>query len=867
MHPIFKRLKNHFSLFAKSEKSHEELQNEFRRNYAKFRTLLTANNNALKAMAELEQALHGGQSYSMAFIRSRGTAIMVNVYKMLCQLIDISDGRYRNLEKSFDKIKARIENGLERRSPLVSGEWIIPLDQANRNNADLVGEKMANLGETRAIEGLQTPHGFIITASATRYFYAHNNIQSEIDRRLQMLDPDDLENLYKTSAEIQKIIVHSPLPHDLDEKIEHAYQQLEEKTSPGLKVAMRSSALGEDLKGVSFAGQYHSELNVDREFLGWTYKEIVASKYTTRAIVYRLKRGFRYDDITMCVGCLAMVDAVLSGIVYSRDPSFFDSSWVSINVSSGTGKSVVDGTVPTDLFLVTKKKPYRILEKKIRRFCKLSTAHFPENNPDAYDGLTLTDNQAKELARLATLLEKHFGLPQDIEWSIDREGEIQILQSRPLSPSPQIQQNKENNKGQNREALLHGGITGSSGIACGRVFHVRSTVDMLQFPSSAVLVVEHPLPAWAPLLHRAVALVAETGSEAGHLATVAREFALPALLSVPDATHVLAEGQMVTVDAANCEIYKGCRKELLATAAAPPDLMAGSPVQKTLREVLQWITPLNLTDPSSPYFKPSWCETLHDITRFCHEKAVIEMFSFPERHRYSERAAKRMIGKVPMEWWVIDLADGFSQDFATSSETIQIGDIVSIPMLAVWEGMSAFPWQGPPPVNVRGMGAVLFQSTMNPWLDPAVASPMTSRNYFLISKNFCNLSVRLGYHFAMLEAYLSTLRTESYVSFSFKGGAADDRRRKARIDLLADILDRFSFRIDREGDTLTARIEKKSMEILSNCLKLLGYLIIHSRQIDMAMGNQQSMTEYRDKFLSEINLLLGGCDTADCEGK
>ncbi|MCK7577513.1 MAG: hypothetical protein MZV65_18045 [Chromatiales bacterium] len=98
-------------------------------------------------------------------------------------------------------------------------------------------------------------------------------------------------------------------------------------------------------------------------------------------------------------------------------------------------------------------------------------------------------------------------------------------------------------------------------------------------------------------------------------------------------------------------------------------------------------------------------------------------------------------------------------------------------MLAIWKGMTAVPWEGPPPVSLRGLGSIIVQSTMNPQLDPAVRSPMAGRNYFLLSRSYCNLSVRLGYHFALAEASFSELLTESYVNFQFQGGAADERRR------------------------------------------------------------------------------------------
>jgi pyruvate,water dikinase len=291
------------------------------------------------------------------------------------------------------------------------------------------------------------------------------------------------------------------------------------------------------------------------------------------------------------------------------------------------------------------------------------------------------------------------------------------------------------------------------------------------------------------------------------------------------------------------------------------DIMAGSPVQRIVTEILQYITPLNLNDPASPQFKPSWCETLHDITRFCHEKSVSEMFNFGQRHRFDQAAAKRLVGKVPLEWWVIDLADGFREGTNIEEKTVRIEDIVSVPMLAIWKGISAFPWQGPPPVSVRGFGSIIFQSTMRPELDPAVASALTVKNYFLISGNFCNLSVRLGYHYAMIEAYLSDLLTESYVTFRFKGGAADLGRKAVRARLLADVLETYEFRIELESDSLLATLKKKPTEYLKQRLQILGYLTLHARQIDMVMNSSGAVGQYREKFIADIEEMLACCTT------
>ena len=852
MHRIIAFLKNLLFPVALPQQSPEELRIAFRNRYRHFRNLLTANNNALQAMAELEKIYYGGDSYRMAVIRSKITTILVNVFKMIRSLLEMSDGRYTDLEKIFEKISEDLDGIIERKSHLRQGPLILPLTEVNRQERDQAGEKMANLGEIAAIPGLRVPPGFVVTATATRLFLTDDHL-TEINRRLQVLDPENLNDLYATCAALETIVMDSPLPKSLEELLHVHYARLEKATHPGCRVALRSSALGEDSAGVSFAGLYRTVLNVDLSSLVTAYKKIIASKYSARAIAYRRKRGYRHEDIEMCVGCLAMVDSLVSGVTYSRDPGEKDSEVIRINATAGIAKGVVDGTTTTDLFLVSREKPHPVVYSEMRQGRDQAG-----NQQSGFASLTYT--QIKKLAEAALLLEEHFGAPQDIEWSIDHQGNLYILQSRPLLAGQVAEKTIDaavtTHPDAGEQPFLFGGICAAAGVACGEVFPVDSSADMRLFPKGAVLVLKHPLPEWAPILSQAVAVIAEQGSEAGHLATVCREFGIPALFSLPEAMKTLAPGETITVNASARAIYHGCRTDLLSQQAVKKNIMAGSPVQRILTEALQHITPLNLNDPSSPQFKSSWCETLHDITRFCHEKSVAEMFNFGQSHHFDQGSAKRLVGDVPLEWWVINLADAFRDGVADDAKVIRIEDIVSVPMLAIWQGIAAFPWQGPPPVSVRGFGSIIFQSTMRPELDPAVASGLTTKNYFLVSEHFCNLSVRLGYHYAMIEAYLSDLLTESYVTFRFKGGAADLGRKAVRARLLAEVLEHYDFRVELQSDSLLARLKKQPPAYLKQRLQILGYLTLHARQLDMVMDQPQVVEQYKAKFLREIEEML-----------
>ena len=188
------------------------LQETFKSHYRSFRDLLTANNNALELMAEIELALQQGRPFGMSFVRGQATALSVNVYKMIQDLQEISGGGYGGLDDAFRRITVGIEEILARQPVPAQGRLVIPLSEIGREDAELAGDKMANLGEVLNRVGQKVPPGFVITAAATQRFMSAGGIQDEINRLLKTLDIDDLEALYTVSARIQKLIGTAPVP-------------------------------------------------------------------------------------------------------------------------------------------------------------------------------------------------------------------------------------------------------------------------------------------------------------------------------------------------------------------------------------------------------------------------------------------------------------------------------------------------------------------------------------------------------------------------------------------------------------------------------------------------------------------------------
>jgi len=254
----------------------EAARSLFQTRYHALRLLLAANTKALELMATMEGAANGTDIYGMSFVRSHCTALGVSVFQMVRHLDTLAPEKYTQLFDRLQDIQQEIDEELATGRQQSQEPLVVPLSEVDRQSVDFVGAKMANLGEVANAVGMAVPDGFVISSAAFELLIAANDLQTEIDRLILALKPERFDELFALSSRLQQLIMSAEIPQELAAAIDAACVRLAD-SSGASTFALRSSALGEDAVGASFAGQYQSLLNVRREHLLESYLEVVVT--------------------------------------------------------------------------------------------------------------------------------------------------------------------------------------------------------------------------------------------------------------------------------------------------------------------------------------------------------------------------------------------------------------------------------------------------------------------------------------------------------------------------------------------------------------------------------------------------------------
>ena len=458
---------------------------------------------------------------------------------------------------------------------------ILWFDQPESSDVSRVGGKNAGLAEvirTLASAGIRVPPGFATTAAAYRTYIEANELAPKLRKHLDLYHSGK-ESLAETGAAIRRAIGEAEFPESIADSIRSAYKELAKRCgTPGLAVAVRSSATAEDLPQASFAGQQETFLNVRGESeLLRACRKCYASLFTDRAIVYRETNGFDHLQVALSIGIQKMVraDRAGSGVMFTLDTETGFPGVVIISAAFGLGENVVQGTINPDKYVVFKplladehrcpiiEKSLGTKEKKLiygaggsARTRNVNTTHRERET------LVLKDEEILQLSRWAVAVEKHYGRPMDMEWAKDGDtNEMFLVQARPetVQSAKSATLLKTYSLTKKGKVIVTGAAIGEA-IATGNACMIHSAKDIHKFREGSILVTESTDPDWVPIMKKAAGLITNYGGATSHAAIVSRELGLPAIVGTLHGTELIKDKQPITLCCAEGEqgsVYNG----------------------------------------------------------------------------------------------------------------------------------------------------------------------------------------------------------------------------------------------------------------------------------------------------------------------
>ena len=393
------------------------------------------------------------------------------------------------------------------------------------------------------------------------------------------------------------------------------------------------------------------------------------------------------------------------------------------------------------------------------------------------------------------------------------------------------------------------GTVAHAGIGSGPVCFVNSDEDMSRFPDGAILVTPYTAPWLTRVVPRAAGIISERGSAAGHLATIAREFRVPALVGVEGAMGLFKEGEEVTLDSQHRVIYEGRVKKLIQYELIQSSIFEDAPEFRLLRRLLKRIAPLNLIDPQAADFTPQGCMSVHDVIRFIHEKAVQELMDLPDLlRRFKGAHVWTLVSEIPLDLKILDLGGGI--DPLAQGSKVAIGEIASMPFQALWEGVSGPGVWSTEPIQVDFKG--MMSSLSKTWTQAGTPS-YAQFNLAVISRTYMNLHLRLGYHFNLVDVRMDDDAAHNHLYFRFVGGVTDITRRSRRAELIAQILSRYHFKVDTKGDLIIGRVLHLPSDEIHRRLQAIGRLIGFTRQLDIQLRSDEDIPRFVETFFHQFS--------------
>lgn len=469
----------------------------------------------------------------------------------------------------------------------------------------LVGGKNASLGELHKLSELiniiNIADGFAITTKMYDDYIVKNNLNVIIEKELGTLTTTtSLEVIRNKSEQLQFLIINGNFTDENTNKIIDNFNKLNNNYKQHITVAVRSSAIAEDMPEASFAGQQDTYLNIDNSCdLMIAIKKCYASLFNSRAISYRLLNNIPFDQVKISVGIQKMIrsDVASAGVAFSLEPNIGYDKSVIINGAWGLGELVVSGGIKPDEFIIDKRTKSIISKTLGNKSSKMVYIHKNEKNDitdnidktvevntttNEFTTFCITNEIINKLTHCVLDLEKYYSelynkkTYVDVEWAIDGiDNKLYILQTRPETiHSNNVNNNKiktlkvyklckYNNNNKIKPEIICKGVAVGNKISSGIVRKIKSENiinEMNKFQKGEILVSDMTTPDCETIMKISNGIITNKGGKTCHSAIIARELDINACVGTEVAMQMLSDGDKITIDCSGgdtCNIYRG----------------------------------------------------------------------------------------------------------------------------------------------------------------------------------------------------------------------------------------------------------------------------------------------------------------------
>ncbi len=787
---------------------------EVRSLFAKFQRIQKHNTDVLELMAEMDRALGGEYIFDRAFLESSVRELSGHVYQVVYSLNAMSQNEYVALFDRYQNIKGVLDDILAGGVGPFGASLALPYSVLGVEMDPLAGDLNVCLAEARNRLDIAAPDGFAVTVTGC----------SRLIEAIGTAARPHASRAGGRAAEVPEI----NFPPELAEAINYQVEALFDRHGGPVPLTVRicSSAMNSE-----------ALTKVESKDLLDACTQVLAG-YLAAA------QGAEDAPITLAVnetvsGYLAGWVSVVASPVSPSQGLYCITAWP------------VDGPDRKESFFLRRTYPFDLVESEIKAK-PLGQPLYAGVNPLSFTPRGMYRGSAlmgpaflRSIAECAAAFERILGYPQNLGW-VRGDGERPVIVN--VSPASGLDGSAamacdSGDLLEDAEVMLTGGETVQMGIAAGPVVHVSES-ELDRFPYGAVAVARQASPRLSAIMRRASAIVTEIGASIGHLATIARELRIPAIFGADGAIERLPEGTEVTVDAGERTVYRGIVEPLLASRACSTELYPNDPEYVALRRLLRWIMPLDLIDPDSSGFTVDNCRTYHEIIHFAHERSIEELLKIQEHGAgLKGQYVRKLEIDTPIDLFVLDLGGGVSPE---AGPCVRIDDVISKPFSAFLQGLSLKDvWSRD--AGSLGIREIIsgFDRTFAALMEPPEFS---GRNHAILAENYMNVGLRLGYHYSVIDSYLSGNVNQNYVYFRFAGGFADEDHRRRRAELIRTILDQLSFKVTVKGDLVLGKLKLADNTEVISALKVLGELTGFTRQIDLSMDSESRVEQFARLF-------------------